>query len=92
MRIKHHSRRKRSTFLLFPEITDPVERERLVRELFEEMLATMVEVGVAPQIIYAARKTEHVVTEENVKFLSRADLEEWEAAIDEYFAINGREG
>jgi hypothetical protein len=40
--------------------------------------------GINPAIIYAARKTRRMVTEENMKYLSKEELNEWQAAVDEY--------
>jgi hypothetical protein len=49
------------------------------------MVRTMKDAGIRPEIIYAFEKTGRLVTETNYKNLSKADLAEWEAAIDEYF-------
>jgi hypothetical protein len=40
--------------------------------------------GIDPAIIYAYEKTGRLVTEDNQKLLSEADLDEWDAAIEEY--------
>ena len=44
----------------------------------------MEQVGVAPAVIYAFRKTGRIITEENAKFVPAAALEAWQHAIDEY--------
>jgi hypothetical protein len=40
--------------------------------------------GIDPAIIYAYEKTGRLVTEDNQHLLSEADLDEWQAAIEEY--------
>jgi hypothetical protein len=42
--------------------------------------------GLRPEIVYAARKTDRVVTEDNWNFLTDAEQAEWQEAIDEYFS------
>jgi hypothetical protein len=44
----------------------------------------MEQAGVAPQVIYAFRKTGRIITEENANFVPAAALEAWQHAIDEY--------
>ena len=44
----------------------------------------MEQAGVAPQVIYAFRKTGRIITEENAKFVPATALEAWQHAIDEY--------
>lgn len=51
---------------------------------FDEIAAIAGEVGVPAQLIYAMKKTGRIVTEENKKFLTPAELEEWNDAIAEY--------
>jgi hypothetical protein len=47
----------------------------------------MQQAGVAPQVIYAFRKTGRIITEENAKFVPAAALEAWHEAIAEYEAV-----
>jgi len=47
----------------------------------------MEQAGVAPQVIYAFRKTGRIITEENAKFVPAAALEAWDQAIAEYEAL-----
>ena len=54
--------------------------------IWEEMLQAMVKADISPAIVYATRKTNRIVTEQNMKFLSAEDLAEWDAAIAEYEA------
>jgi hypothetical protein len=46
----------------------------------------MKEAGIDPAIIFAYEKTGRLVTESNQNLLSDADLDEWQAAIEEYEA------
>jgi hypothetical protein len=46
----------------------------------------MKEAGFDPAIIYAYEKTGRLVTEDNQNLLSDAELDEWQAAIEEYEA------
>lgn len=39
-----------------------------------------------PEVIYATRKTDRIVTKDNWKFLTDAEQTEWEEAVDEYFS------
>jgi hypothetical protein len=50
-----------------------------------EVTQGMEKAGLPPQFIYAYRKTGRVVTELNMKNLSKLEIEEWNAAVDEYF-------
>lgn len=54
--------------------------------LTSEVVNAMEKAGTPPQIIYAYRKTGLIVTESNRHLLGKADLAEWNAAIDEYYA------
>jgi hypothetical protein len=40
--------------------------------------------GIDPAIVYAMNKTGRIVTETNVHFLTDAELQEWNDAVDEY--------
>ena len=46
----------------------------------------MKKAGIDPAIIHAYEKTGRLITEDNQNLLSDADLDEWQAAIDEYNA------
>lgn len=50
-------------------------------ELFDKTVRTG---GMRPEIAYAAKKTGRVVTKENKKNLTRAELKEWDDAVKEY--------
>ncbi len=53
-----------------------------------EMLEAMKKAGINPAIIYATEKTGRIVTEDNQHLLSEMELDEWNAAIDEYEAMH----
>jgi hypothetical protein len=53
------------------------------------MIEAMKEVGIDPAIIYATEKTGRLVTEDNQNLLSDVELDEWNAAIEEYQAEHG---
>jgi hypothetical protein len=40
--------------------------------------------GIDPAIVYAMNKTGRIVTETNMQFLTDAELQEWNDAVDEY--------
>ena len=48
------------------------------------MVETMKKVGIRPELVYAYEKTGRIVTEENQRFLTDAELAEWQAALEEY--------
>jgi hypothetical protein len=49
----------------------------------------MLTVGCDPAIVYAARKTQRIVTKANRKNLTAVELAEWNNAIDEYYLMRG---
>jgi hypothetical protein len=49
-----------------------------------EMTELMKHVGIRPELIYAFNKTGRMLTEQNKKMLTDAELQEWQGAIDEY--------
>jgi hypothetical protein len=53
------------------------------------MVEAMKQAGLDPALIYAFEKTGLLVTEENQHLLPESDLDEWEAAIEEYEAQQG---
>lgn len=48
------------------------------------VLQAAAESGMPPAIVYAMNKTGRIVTEENSQFLTDAELQEWNDAVDEY--------
>jgi hypothetical protein len=53
-----------------------------------EAVEAMKRAGLNPAFIYAYEQTGLIVTEENQKMLSDLELDEWQAAIEEYEAMN----
>lgn len=66
---------------LFYNFNDPIEKYQA------EIISVMEQVGIAPQLIYAFKKTGLLVTEENMNKISDLDLEIWKNAIKEYSNI-----
>ena len=60
-----------------------------VEHVEHEIVQAMKKAGVDPAMIYAFEKTGLLVTEQNEHLLPEKDLDEWEAAIDEYEAQQG---
>jgi len=68
-----------------PRQDDDDELQRWVPEALEQKMMEMLhKAGVRPEIIYAFQKTGRLVTEDNRKKLSRAELKEWEDAVDDW--------
>lgn len=59
-------------------------------KLNEGIAQAMKEAGVPPQFIYAWQKTGMLVSEQNYSQFSKADLREWNRAIQEYFDLPER--
>ena len=49
-----------------------------------EMVGTCVQAGVEPDKIYALIKTGRILTDDNMKLLTKADVDEWQDAAREY--------
>lgn len=62
-------------------------RQREADALGDEMVKRMEEIGVQPQIIYAYKKTGFLMTESNRHHMPQDQVDEWNEAIDEYFAL-----
>lgn len=56
-------------------------------ELTAETVKAMELAGTRPEMIYAFRKTGLLVSEDNIDKLPQSSLAEWEAAVEEYFAL-----
>ena len=54
-----------------------------------DLVATCVKTGMPPEKIFAVIKTARILTEQNSKFLSKADVKEWEDACVEYETLAG---
>ncbi len=53
-------------------------------EVWKSLLQAAGDSGIDPAIVYAMNKTGRIVTETNVQFLTDAELQEWNDAVDEY--------
>jgi hypothetical protein len=58
--------------------------EIIAKEVFSEIEKVAAEAGIAPEWVYAMRKTGMMVTEANMDQCSKKELAEWEAAVEEY--------
>src|SRR5262250_1255319 len=58
----------------------PINKEVVDQHLLEGMHRA----GVPREIIYAYQKTGRLVTEQNRKYLTKAELKEWMDAVDEW--------
>jgi len=68
-----------------PGLNDPIFFDMPPAEHIEHRtVEAMKKVGIDPAIIYAYEQTGRLVTEENQHLISDVDLDEWNAAIEEY--------
>jgi SEC-C motif len=81
--IEKHGREPGPEDKIFFDMPHPEHLEHM-------MVEDMKKAGINPAIIYAFEKTGRLVTEDNQNLLSDADLDEWQAAIDEYEAKHGK--
>ena len=58
--------------------------EASMDEIWKSVLQAAGDSGIDPAIVYAMNKTGRIVTETNVHFLTDAELQEWNDAVDEY--------
>jgi hypothetical protein len=77
--IEKYGREPGSEDKVFFDMPHPEHLEHMTVE-------AMKEAGIDPAIIYAYEKTGRLVTADNQNLLSDADLDEWQAAIEEYEA------
>jgi hypothetical protein len=79
--------RFRERFGRDPEPDEPIFFDQPPLEHSEfHAVQDMRRAGVAPELVYAFEKTGLLVTETNQDLIPEKDLEEWDAAIEEYFA------
>jgi hypothetical protein len=64
------------------ETPQPFPRQKYHDGMIEMLRAS----GAPPEIVYAFEKTGRIVTSESTKYMTDAELAEWEAAINEYHA------
>jgi hypothetical protein len=58
-------------------------------EFLRELVAVSVKVGISPDKIYAMIKTGRILTNDNMKLLSKADIKEWQDCCREYDRLAG---
>jgi hypothetical protein len=68
-----------------PEFLSAESQEKTWRALVQ----AAGESGMDPALVYAMNKTSRIVTKENVRFLTEADIQEWNDAVDEYHQMIG---
>jgi hypothetical protein len=68
-----------------PGPDDPVFFDLDESKLKTAMADSMRAAGIRPALIYAAEKTGMIVTETNSNLIPDVDLEEWNAAVAEYY-------
>jgi hypothetical protein len=72
---------------LFLESSVAVQRflsDESTDEIWKSLLQAVGDSGIDPAIVYAMNKTGRIVTEGNLKFLTDAELQEWNDAVNEY--------
>ncbi len=68
------------------------EPRPMVEEVLEQkMLEALHTAGIRPAIIYAFQKTGRLVTYENRKQLTKAELKEWTDAVNDWYESHGDE-
>ena len=80
--VEEHGREPGPGDLVFPNMPHFEHMEH-------EMIEIMKKAGLDPAIIHAVEKTGRFVTEANQHLLSDMDMDEWNAAIEEYEAEHG---
>ncbi len=84
--LQEQLRRFRERFGRDPRPNDPIFFDMPPVEHFEFYMAQdMRRAGIAPELIYAFEKTGLLVTTMNQDLIPEKDLEDWDAAIGEYF-------
>lgn len=84
--LQEQLRRFREKFGRDPGPDDPIffDQEPLEHAEFHAV-QDMRRAGLVPELVYAFEKTGVLVTEMNQDLIPEKDLEEWDAAIEEYF-------
>lgn len=73
---------------LFFDPDHPIPRALQVEPTEAMVSETMRRAGIRPEMIYAFEKTGRLVGESNAHLLTKEEMAEWKAAVDEYFAKN----
>lgn len=64
--------------------TPQMYSQQTIDDIQRQLSEAAAKVGIAPEIVYAMRKTGLIITENNFHLIRKEDLREWYAAIDEY--------
>ena len=80
-----------SDYVLLPTVTHPQGRARAFADAIKAMVRLMIEVNQNPTLAYAIDKTDRIITTENMSYLSEEELDEWNAACDEFDAMSWQE-
>lgn len=73
--------------ILYDEDCD--EPTPLSEEKINDLLViALLRANVRPEIVYACRKTGRLVTESNQHLLTRAELKEWNDAVEEFLRLH----
>jgi hypothetical protein len=59
------------------------------KEIWRALVQAAGESRMDPALVYAMNKTGRIVTEQNMRFLTDADVQEWNDAVDEYHRMIG---
>lgn len=62
----------------------PTPQELFANEILDRAEEAMSHAGIDPAYAYAMRKTGRIVTTENQHLLTKADIQEWKDAVEEY--------
>ena len=57
----------------------------VINHYMRTLTEAMEKSGIHPALIYAFQKTERIITEENMQYLTEDDLLEWDDALAEWF-------
>lgn len=61
----------------------PINADKYRREIGKHALAA----GIRPQVAYAMRKTGMIIAESNKHLFTESQLDEWDDAVEEYYAL-----
>ena len=80
-----------SDYVVLPSVTHPQGRARAFADAIKATVRLMVEVNQNPTLAYAIEKTDRIVTTENMSLLSEEELDEWNAACEEFDTMSWQE-
>ncbi len=77
-----------SDYAILSSVQHPQGREKAFNDAFKAMVRFMIEVNNNPAVAYAIDKTDRVVSPENVELLSEDDIDEWNAACEQFESMS----